>query len=139
MEVVSCTKLVIVRIGKLVTSPTKSHMSGMSPKPNEVAEKGHLMHVQIASLEHAALKYKTNVEPPLKKMKLLGNVLEDLNKKVIKPTSPIVDESNKLINNSYHFLISKNSQLQLGLDMPSSIFISSELPLLKCIHVEQVC
>jgi hypothetical protein len=76
------------------------------------------------------------VEPPLKKMKLLGNALEDLNKKVIKPMFPIVDESSKFINSSYYLLISKNSQLQLGIDMPSSIFIFLELPLLKYTHVE---
>ncbi len=72
-------------------------------------------------------------------MKLLGNATEDLNKKVIKPMSPIVDESSKLINSSYCFLISKNSQLQLGVDMPSNTFISLELPLLKYTHVEHMC
>ncbi len=43
--VASCTKPVIAETGKLVASPTKSHMSGMSPGPHEVVEKGHLMHV----------------------------------------------------------------------------------------------
>jgi hypothetical protein len=97
------------------------------------------MHVQTAFPEHITLKQKANMEPPLKKMKLLGNVPEDLNKKVIKPTSPIMDESSKFINSSPYLLISKNSQLQLGVDMPSNTFISLELPLLKYTHVEQVC
>jgi hypothetical protein len=100
----------IAKIGKLVTSPTKSHMSGMSPRPNEVVERGHLMHVQTTSLEHITLKHKANVELPLKKMKLLGNALEDLNK-IIKSTSPIVHEFSKFINSSCYFLISKDSQL----------------------------
>jgi hypothetical protein len=34
----------------------KSHMSGMSLKPNEVVEKGHLMHVPIASPQHTTFK-----------------------------------------------------------------------------------
>jgi hypothetical protein len=109
--VVSYTKRVIVGIGKLVTSPTKSHMNGMPLRPNEVVEKLHLMHVQIASPEHTTFKQKTNVESPLKNRKILGNVPEDSNKKLIKPTSPIVDESSKLINSSCYLLISKNSQL----------------------------
>jgi hypothetical protein len=67
------------------------------------------MHVQIASPKRTTLKQKANVEPPWKKMKLLGNAPEDLNEKVIKPTFPIVDESSKFINSSYCLLISKNS------------------------------
>jgi hypothetical protein len=83
------------------------------------------MHVQIASLEHASLKHKASVEPPLKKMKFFGNAFKDLNTKFIKPTSPIVDKSSKFINSSYYLLISNNSQLQLVVNMPSSTFISS--------------
>jgi hypothetical protein len=67
------------------------------------------MHVQIAFLKHAIFKQKANVEPPLKKMKLLGNAPKDLNKKLTKPTSPIVEESSKLISSSYCILISNNS------------------------------
>ncbi len=83
------------------------------------------MHVQTTSLEHTTFKHKASVEPPLKNLKLFGNVLEDLNNKLINPTSPTMNMSSKLINYSYLPLISNNSQLQLGVDMPNNIFISS--------------
>lgn len=42
--IISCTKPTITRTDKLVTFLLKSHMYGMSFGPNEVLEKGHLIH-----------------------------------------------------------------------------------------------
>lgn len=107
--IVSCTISTIARTEKLVVFLTKSHMYGMSLGPNEVVEKGHLINACSNCISQTTtLKHKASVEPPLKKMKLLGNALKDLNEKFIKPTSPTMDESNKFIDSSCCLLILNN-------------------------------
>jgi len=76
----------------------------MSLGPKEVVGNDNLMHFQNAFPQQ---KIATSVEPQLKKMKFIGTLDEDLNDKLIKPASTIV-ESSKFNPSKYLLILVSN-------------------------------